>query len=357
MTVISEGDLRRIAEAILMAAGAPEEPARAVADSLVQANLMGYDSHGVIRIPQYVRMLREGKIQPHARPRAVIDLPALAVVDGGWNFGQVIGRMAADLAIERARSAGVGVVAVQAANHTGRIGEYPERIARAGLAGLAFSNATAELVAPFGGARSRLSVGVIAAAAPRPPADENAAFPFLLDMACSVIPEGKARVLRNKGLPLPEGAALDSEGRPTTDPAAFYGPPLGSLLPLGGPVGHKGYGLGLLCEILAGALSGSGCSGEPDVPWANGLLLIALSPAAFGSAEAFMERVGGLFARMKTCPPAPGVEEVLVPGEIEARTVQRRREGIPVDDETFRQILETARQTGCRLNLSGIRTS
>jgi uncharacterized oxidoreductase len=354
MILIPQEKLTQVAEAILMAAGAPEQPARAVADSLVQANLMGYDSHGVIRVPQYVRMLRQGEIRPDASPRAVVDLPALAVVDGGWGFGQVIGRMAADLAIEKARSTGVAAVAVRAANHMGRIGEYPERVARAGLFGLAFSNSTGELVAPFGGARPRLSVGVLAAAAPRQASGEEA-FPFLLDMACSVIPEGKARVLRNRGLPLPEGAALDAEGNPTTDPAAFYGPPLGALLALGGPVGHKGYGLGLLCELLAGALGGSGCSGEPDVPWANGLLLIALSPDAFGSVEESAQRAESLFARIKTCPPAPGAEEVLIPGEPEARTAQRRREGIPVDEETFRQILAAAEETGCPLDLSGIR--
>lgn len=353
MIHVSPDSLRQFTESVFRAAGTPEEPARVVADALVLANLMGHDSHGVIRIPQYVRMLQDGQIRPDAQPQVVVDLPALAVVDGGWGFGQVIGRMAAALAVEKAKAAGVGVVAVRGANHTGRIGEYPERIARAGLVGIAFSNATAELVAPFGGVRPRLSVGVLAASAPRPSAAEGDVSPFLLDMACSVIPEGKARVYRNRGLPMPEGAALDAEGRLTTDPNAFYGPPLGMLLPLGGPVAHKGYGLGLLCEILAGGLSGSGCSGEPDVPWANGLLLLALSPSAFGPAEAFEERVESLLGRMKTCPTALGVEEVLIPGEVEARTAQRRRQGIPLDEETVAQIRETARRVGCPVDLSG----
>jgi len=350
MTLIPEEKLRQITAAILMAAGAPEQPARAVADSLVQANLLGYDTHGVLRLPQYVRQLRQGKIRPDASPEVVVDLPALAVVDGGWGFGQVIGRYAADLAIEKARSSGVAAVAMRASNHMGRIGEYPERIARAGLVGLAFCNSTGELIAPFGGVRPRMSVEVVAAAAPWSP-PEGDGRPFLLDMACSVIPEGRARLYRNRGLPLPEGAALDAEGNPTTDPAAFYGPPVGALLPLGGPAGHKGYGLGLLCELLAGSLSGSGCSGEPDAPWANGLLLLALSVEAFGSAEAAAQRAESLFARLKTCPPASGTETVLVPGEPEARTAQRRREGIPVDEETFRQIMATAEEVSCPLNL------
>jgi uncharacterized oxidoreductase len=348
--------LRQITEVILMAGGAPQTQAHVVADSLVLANLLGYDTHGVLRLPQYVRMLGQGKIRPDAAPRTVVDLPALAVVDGDWGFGQVIGRMAADLAIEKARATGIAAVSVRAANHLGRIGEYPERIAQAGLVGLAFCNSTGELVAPFGGSRPRLSVGVLAAAAPWQASAEADGAPFLLDMACSVIPEGKARLLRNRELPLPEGSALDADGNPTTDPAAFYGPPLGALLPLGGPAGHKGYGIGLLCELLAGALGGSGCSGNPDVPWANGLLLIALSPEAFGTAEASAQQAESLFARIKACPPAPGAAEVLVPGEPEGRTSQRRREGIPVDEETFRQIVATAEETGCVLDLSGIRS-
>ena len=250
-----------------------------MADHLVEANLMGHDSHGVIRVAPYIELLRSGKWTANRHIEIVTDAGPVVVVDGGQGLGQVIAKEAIELGIVRARAHGVAVVGVRNSGHMGRIGAWAEQAAAAGLVSLHFVNTTGFgiQVAPFGGSDRRLSVNPIALGVPRPGEE-----PLIHDMSTGTIAAGKIRVARNKGELLPEGAIIDHRGRPTRDPEAFFTEPPGALTTA---AGHKGYGLALFVEVLAGALTGGG-SGHPDNPSAdrpiNNLLVDPDRPRADG---------------------------------------------------------------------------
>ena len=216
--------------------------------------------------------------------------------------------------------------------------------AEADMVGITMVNAggTALYVAPFGGRDGRLATNPIAIATPT-----RKGSPILLDITSSVVAQGKIRVAVNRGDSVPLGWLINNEGEPTQNPEDLMKTPPGALLPLGGIVGHKGYALGLMIDILGGALSGAGCSGSGNTRLQNGVLMIALDIANFTPLGDFYNHVDGLVAHVKAAPTAPGFDEILTPGEIEARHTERRlREGIPLDDETWRQIQETAAEVG-----------
>ncbi len=353
MPIFRAEELRKAGAAVLGAAGAPPEEALIVARELVEANLVGHDSHGVIRIPQYVDSMRRGEIDP-GRPVEIANETAVALLlDGRWGFGQVIGHRAVDLAVARAKGEGAGTgtglaaVTIRHSNHIGRLGSYVEAVARRGLIGLLFANAhgAGPVVVPWGGRHGRLSTNPLAVGIPRDPDD-----PIVLDMTTSIVAEGKIRVKRNRGEQTPEGWIVDREGVPTTDPVAFYGPPRGGILPFGGSAGHKGFGLSVAVDLLAGALSGAGCTGTSDQV-GNAVLLLVLDIAAFVPPADFEQEVGAFVSWIKSAPTAAGIDEILVPGEIESRErARRRRDGIFVEDETWRQICEYGSELGLELS-------
>ncbi|MGQ9630924.1 MAG: Ldh family oxidoreductase [bacterium] len=348
MPTFSGEELRRVAFKIFEAAGAPAEEAKVVASFLVNADLVGHSSHGVIRIPSYVAGIRRGEIVPGAEIEVVRETPAVAVLNGNWGFGQVIGSKAMEIAIEKAQGYGVGAATASRCNHVGRLAEYPLMAAKSGLIGIAMVNnhGGGQRMAPWGGREARLSPNPIAFAVP------TGDGPIVLDISSSVVAEGKVRVKLYRGEPIPEGWVIDSQGRPTTNPADLYGPPPGAILPFGGIAGHKGYGLGFVIDILAGALSGAGCSRANPPRAGNGVLMMALDIRAFTPIEAFEEEVRALIRYMKSCPTLPGVSEILVPGEVESREFERRsREGIFVEDETWRQVRDVAETLGVRVDL------
>jgi uncharacterized oxidoreductase len=340
MLIITAEKLETIGRNIFAAAGASPEEAEVVASALVRANLVGLDSHGVIRIPQYLGMVRDGRMKFGQPVEVMRETATTAVLNGNWGPGQVCARRAAETAIAKAREYGLGAVGLHHSNHVGRLGDYVLMIAQEGMLGLATVNnhGAARHTAPFGGTKGRLATNPIAFAAPaagRPP--------FVLDITTSIAAEGKIRVLRNQGKRVPEGWILDAEGQPTTDPNDFYGPPRGVLLPLGGEAGHKGFGLSLMVELLAGALSGAGCSREGPTHPGNAMFILAIAIDPFLAREEFERQVADFFADVKSAPTQEGFAEILIPGEPEVRTEQQRRaEGIPIDDETWRQIQETA---------------
>lgn len=339
--------LCRLAERVLRALGAPAEEARIVAEALAGANLAGHDSHGILRVEQYAKMVRAGEIVPGAPTTVIRESPATAVLDGGWNFGAVVARRAVELAMAKARACGVGTVTVRNSNHLGRLGEYPLFAARAGMACLAMVNnhGRGNLVAPFGGSDARLATNPIAFACPGPE------HPILVDVTTSVVAEGKVRILRNAGRRAPEGWLIDHEGRPTTDPQVLYTEPRGAILPFGGPVAHKGYALSVMVELLAGALSGAGCSRSATERLGNAMFFTAINIEAFLPREEFLEHARILERYLRASPPAPGFREVLLPGEPELREEERRRrDGIPIDAETWRQFVETARSVGVEID-------
>jgi hydroxycarboxylate dehydrogenase B len=327
--------LRDFVAAVFRATGSGDGEARIVGDHLVDANLAGHESHGVIRVSKYVDWHAKGMVLANQHALVVRETACNAVVDGQFGYGQVIGREAMDLAIAKARQSGICAMAIRNAGHLGRIGAWAEQVAQAGLASIHFVNTSGFgiLVAPYGGTDRRLSANPIAASAPGPGA------PFVLDISTSAIAEGKIQVALNHGEQLPPGCTIDSEGRPNRDPAVFYGPPVGALLPMGG---HKGYGLSIFCEIFAGALSG-GQTTNPDNATAgrlvNNMLSLVFDAEAFCGAEAFRAEIARFAAWVKGSPVAIPGGEVLLPGEIERRTRTRmEREGVPLDAMTRRQI-------------------
>lgn len=330
--------------AIFFASGSGRDEAAIVANHLVEANLLGHDSHGVIRVPKYTDWLADGSVIANRHAEIVNDHGALIVVDGGFGYGQVIGREAMGIAAERARRHGMAAVAIRNSGHLGRIGAWPEQLATAGLVSVHYVNTSGFgiLVAPHGGSDRRLSANPIAAGVPVPGHQ-----PLVLDIATSSTAEGKIQVARNKGTSIPPEYLIDGKGQPTTEPASFYADPPGAILPFGG---HKGFGLSFFCEVLAGSLTGGGSS-HPCNPSAtrlvNNMLSVAFEPAAFGDGGIFAADVDRLIAWVKASPPAVPGGEVLLPGEPEQRTrEQRRRFGIPLDAETRRQLVSAGRRCG-----------
>jgi len=314
-------------------------------DLLVESNLFGPDSHGAIRYYEYTRAIREGRFQPRATPTVVRDNPSTAVVDAGGALGQVGATFAMNLAIEKARQNGLATVTLRNTSHVGRAGAYPLMAARQkNMIGLAFVNAgrLGYQIAPFGGLEGRLSTNPIAFAAPRPDAD-----PILVDMTTSVVAEGKVRVAINQGKHVPEGWLIDAQGNPTTDPNDFRADPPGAILPMGGVVAHKGYGLGLVVELLGGALSGEGCADGSRTMHSNGVLFTVYNIEHFTELSIYYEEVEGLLQHVKSSRLAPGFKEILAPGEPEFRSAQRKEaEGIEIDETTWAAICQEGRTLG-----------
>lgn len=333
MPTLTADFLRQSIGRTYVALGTSAADAAIVAEHLVDAELTGIKSHGIIRVPQYVQAVCEGRVRADAKATIVRETTATAAIDGGTGFGQVMALQSADKAIQLAKSTGAGVVTLVNCGHTGRLGHYTEHAARQGFVAIMMVNAGGhgQWVAPFGGLAGRLSTNPMSIAVPN-----SGDFPLVLDIATSVAPEGRIRALKAEGRPTPDGWLIDHTGRPTTNPADLYGPPRGAILPFGG---HKGFGLALLIDALAGGLSGAGCCTRADAPsegCTDGVLFMAIQPDAFVPSETFAGQVQQLIAHVKSSPPMPGVSQVLVPGEQEARLRQRgEREGIWIDDELW----------------------
>lgn len=344
MPIFPFESLESIVTSVFERAGAPLRHARLVARHLIEANTFGHDSHGVLRVPQYCQAIETGELVPAARPLLVRESSAGAVMDGCRAFGQVAATEAMSLALEKASRAGIAAVTLRNCYHSGRLGAYSALAADAGMIGIVMVNAGGggQSVVPFGGSARRLATNPFSIAAPT-----SGEFPLVLDMATSMAPEGKIRDHALRGANLPEGWIVDSQGRPSCDPSDFYGSPAGSILPLGGPAGHKGFGLALMIDVLAGALSGAGCCREEQVPARDGVLLIAMDVEQFSDRVAFYQQIGQLIAYVKSCPPAPGFPGIFVPGELEYREAQQRRlSGIKVDDNIWQQIEAIAARLG-----------
>lgn len=328
MPTFSAGILTQIAQALVEGMGTPPDSARLVSSSLVEANLVGHDSHGVMRLPSYAQWLREGLINPNIQPALKSRHQATARIDGQQCWGQLGARLAAQTAIELAHQFGLAAVTIDRCVHIGRVGEYVSTIAQAGMIGLAMCNHY-PAVAPFGSREPIMGTNPIAWAVPRAAGFE----PVVVDFATSAVAEGKLRVARAKGETVAPGLIIDRAGRPSQNPADFYEG--GALLPFGG---HKGYGLSLMVELMGGALSGAGPSILPEFDGSNGTLLIALNISAFMPLEHYLAQVEAFCARIKTAAPAEGFSETLLPGEPESRMRRRRlSEGISIPETTWQE--------------------
>jgi len=318
MPVFSPSFLSETTAAIFAAAGMRADEARVVAELLVEANLVGHDSHGVIRIPQYLGQVEAGDIAPDAAVEIVHEAPTLAVLDAHWGFGQVAMSRGVELALEEAQTTGMAAISVRQANHVGRLGSYVERIAEAMAIALMFVNgAPVCRMAPWGGRQARHGTNPIAMAFPA-----RSGPPVVLDMTTSAVAEGKVRVQRNRGAEVPDGWLLDAAGQPTNDPHTLYADPPGTILPLGGSLGHKGYGLSAMVEILSGLLTGLGFGVEPTGRHNDGCFLALFKASAFRDPDEFGRAVDECVDYLKATRAADGVGEALVTGEIERRTAE-----------------------------------
>jgi LDH2 family malate/lactate/ureidoglycolate dehydrogenase len=333
VTIFAASDLRRFTTEALLSRGAPADIAGAVAGSLVLSNLVGHDSHGVIRLVQYEGWLQTGQIRPAARPAIRRRTGVTAVVDGGWGFGQTAARLATQVAADAAQEHGMAAVAISECNHVGRLGEYVAALADRGLVGLAWCN-SGPVVAPFGSVRRTLGTNPFAWSAPGGPAG-----PLVLDFSTAGVAEGKLRIAFADGATVGPGLIVDAAGRPTIEPADFFAG--GALLPFGG---HKGSGMAVMIELLGGLLTGMGVAFAPDYAGGNGTVILALDVAAFADPVEFAARAADFRSAFEP--------DVLLPGDVEAQTrLRREREGIPVGAEVLRQIYEITDPAGvARLN-------
>jgi LDH2 family malate/lactate/ureidoglycolate dehydrogenase len=301
---------------------------------------MGHDSHGVIRIPEYVNRVKVGQVRPDAQPRVQAQHKATALVSGEWAFGQVAGAFAMNEACRRAGEYGIGAVALVRCSHLGRVGAYVEQAAEASYAAQVWVGGLGDRPAvPHGGIRAALGTNPISAGFPAE--DEP---PIVLDFATTMVAEGKVRVAVDAGAKLPPGYLIDGQGRPTTDPEKLADD--GGLLPFGG---HKGYAMSVMAELFGKVLTGADLPGGPpeEVFCRSGALFIAISIGAFRPAASAKRNAKTLVTKLRGVPPASGVERVMTPGEPE-RTTQRHRlvVGIEVPRKTWEAIVAAGESVG-----------
>jgi uncharacterized oxidoreductase len=337
MPTVDQTPLRCYAASVFEAVGTPNDIACFVADALVDANLAGHDSHGVLRLPGYTGSLRAGDITPEARATLIHRDRATAVVDGALGWGQPAMQLAAESAVELARECGLGGVVVRRSYHIGRVAPYVENVARSGMVGIAMSNAGPG-VAPFGGRQRVLGTNPFAWSMPIGDDPE----PLTFDVATAAIAEGKLRVARADNRSVGPGMLVDQNGQETLDPDDFFSG--GAILPFGG---HKGNGISILAQMLGRALAGMDTTGFDGPRGANGPVILAIDPTCFTTLPEFRSEVAAQARLIAESTPAIGFEEVLLPGEIERRTARERSaNGIPIPETIWAELTELSGQLG-----------
>jgi uncharacterized oxidoreductase len=347
---VPAAQLRELVTNVFSAAGCSAEESDRVAKYLVESSLTGHDSHGVIRVPRYIQMLRDEMIFADRKVELLVDKAAFAVIDGRYGFGQTAAEQATRIGIEKCKASGLSAIALRNAGHAGRIADWAEMAASEGLVSVHFVNgAGSVLVTPFGSFEKRMStapycVGVPVANSP----------PLILDFATSMVAEGKVMVASQGGKALRPDALVSPDGQPSADPHVLYGEydRLGPRDPGKGKGAirsfgeHKGSGLALMCEMLGGALTGNGCT-KPGQNFTNGMFSFYVDPACFDPEGMFPEEVTRYIRFVKEAKPIEPGGETLLPGEPEQRSKARRLEnGVPVSVNTWDAILDTARSVG-----------
>ena len=343
---VGHDSLRGFVDGVFTALGVPES--REIADHLVLANLRGVDSHGVSRVGVYAERLEAGLVARETRLRVLHETPVSALLDGGNGPGIVVAARAMDIAARKAGESGVGAVSVRRSNHCGMLAYYTRRAAAGGLISLATTSAPANM-APWGGAERFFGTNPLSYGIPAGEEDD-----IVFDMASSHVARGKIILAGKNGQSIPLGWALDPDGRETTDPGDALE---GLVLPLGGP---KGSGIAFLVEVLSSILSGANFGphipplyDNPDEEQDVGHFFLALRPDLFQPRREFLGRMDGLIREIRAIRPAPGVEEVLLPGEPELRKEEERREnGIPLSHEVFEELTALSSRYGILASLT-----
>ena len=338
MRIVDAEALTRCVAAIMEGGGSAAAEAHTIARRLVDSNLVGHDSHGVLRVGKYLEWVRDGWLRPNQAATVVFDSDALAIVDGNRGFGQVIGEYATKLGIAKAAKSGIAMIGLRNCGHLGRLGDWAEMAAAAGQVSLHFLNTSgAQRVAPFGGSDRRLSTNPMAIGVPRAGAD-----PTILDITTSTVAEGKLMVALNKGEHVPEGWIVDRHGRPTTDPKDFYDG--GALLTIGA---HKGSGLSILTDLLAGAVTTGRSSDPADTVLRNNMLSIYIAPSVYDPENFVAREAARLVDFVLASPPLTPGQPVLAPGDVERATRRKRQaEGVPLDAKTLADLMAAARSVG-----------
>ncbi len=344
MPTVSHTVLRKFTYDIYCAAGGTEEDAKIVSNHVVDSNLAGHDSHGVINAPNYIGGMKGG---PAADKLEVVrDSPAATVINANGALGMVAARKAMELAVEKAGTCTIGAVGLHRCGHAGRMGEYPPIAAKAGMIGIVLLNGGGRFMHPHGGTSRRLPPNPIAISVPR----KNGS-PLLLDMTLSVVAGGKLLVQTARGEDIPDGWMIDADGNPITDPVAFRERPDDTaVMPLGGfQFGHKGFGLAVMIDAIAGGLSWAGCSREQPTRGASGIMMFAINIDNFIQLAYYEEEIEYLVEWIKSSTKLPNVDEIYVPGEFEERSRERRlKEGIPIEATTWRRLVEAAEHHGVK---------
>ena len=351
MITIQAASLSKFVSDIFVKAGCSRIQGDRLGESLTGANLAGHDSHGVVRVPWYVQKKVSGEFITDQTLKVVSETPVLAVVDGQYGFGQTMAPQAVRMGIDKCKAMGLSAIALRNSGHVGRVGEWAEMAAAEGLVSIHYVNAAQSLlVAPFGGVDRRFSTAPYACGIPRPGLD-----PLILDFATSVVAEGKVLVASQGGKKLPADALITQEGEMNGDPRTLYGEfdpkamrsyrnGKGAIRAFGE---HKGSGLAFMCEILGGALTGTGAADESRAQWANGMLSFYIDPTKLDASGFFPTEVTRYVGYVKSSKPVKKGEEVLVPGEPELRTRKERlAKGIPLPDDTWALIIGAARSVG-----------
>ena len=342
MPTFSSTYLENCVSAIFERLDTPPKEARLVAELLVRADLMGLTSHGVLRLPQYLQDIRAGSIVPGAEVIFNTQVPTMLAVDGQWNFGQVAAARMATATIDRAQQQGMAGASLRHCRHVGRLGAYVEMAAAQNCVALACCSSAGEghWVAPFGGREGRLGTNPIAFAAPT---DGD---PVLMDFSTSSVPEGKVRLLRDTDQVLPDSCLVDQEGHPSTDPHDLYtatGEPAGAILPFGGLQGYKGYGLGLMAQILTCLVGPPVWREEGIEAHANTMWLLVIDVSKALPVEHFCQELAAMTEYMCSAAPTVDTERILLPGQREFEMmVERRQNGIPLADEVWQQLRTVA---------------
>ncbi len=340
MPSISESTLNEFAISLLAAGGLPADEAQIVGRSLVGANMRGHDSHGVMRIPFYLDAMAKKEVFPAAKFDVLNESSTLLAADGNWGFGQTQASRLTERLIEKCKAEGSAVGTLIRSSHVGRLGEYCERAAEFGFVSMMMVNTHghARRVAPPGGKAPRLGTNPLALGAP---GDDG---PLVLDFGTSATAEGKVRVKKFAGQQCPDGWLYDSEGKPTNDPNALYANPPGSIRPMGGDQAYKGFGLALMVEVFAGAVSGGVCIREKPINQnGNCVFMMLVDPGKLGGSDHYTHEVAGLAEFIRSCPLIDPNGEILLPGDPERRMLAKRRaEGIFLDDGNWGELTKLA---------------
>lgn len=342
MKKFSADYLRTVGTDIFTGCGSPPQEAAMVADDLVESNLLGYDSHGIMRCETYVEYALTGQVKPGGAIQVIKETPTTAMIDCGLNFGQISAARMVEIACSKAAQSGLAYLVSRNGCHVGRLGSYVQKAAEKGMFSMAVTNNKhrGHIVAPWGGREGRLGTNPIAYAAP------THGWPVVLDISTCMIAGGKVHLALQEGKSVPPGCLQDADGNPTVDPKVYFGPPHGTILTLGAPqFGHKGFGLSLMVEILSGIMAGDDETVEQ--PGFNSFSLLVVNPEFFCGMEYFRELVDRFCRYQMSSAPAPGFDEVVVPGLYDFRIRQKRlAEGIPVDDNVWKAVVETGKRIG-----------